>query len=279
MFRVLLMVLIPGLVSFSFVSTQTVNADSSGDFLEGPAPPGANDPDCRPDEEHPEPVVLVPGTFETMAQNWAVLAPFLSKKGYCVYALNYGFSKAGPSTGPIEESASELKAFVEQVLAHTGAEKVSIVGHSQGGMMPRYYLKFLGGAGNVEDLIGLAPSNHGTEGLAGLKATWPAVDLFSCAACRQQQAGSEFLRKLNEGEEAPGSVSYTVVATRTDEVVVPCTSGFLKGPPSRVANITLQDVYPYDQVEHLGIPYDPHAFQFVLDALAHPGPADPDRVR
>jgi hypothetical protein len=29
-------------------------------------------------------------------------------------------------------------------------------------MMPRYYLKFLGGASSVHTLIGLAPSNHGT---------------------------------------------------------------------------------------------------------------------
>ena len=37
-----------------------------------------------------------------------------------------------------------------------------MVGHSQGGMMPRYYIKFLGGAGKVDDLVGLSPSNHGT---------------------------------------------------------------------------------------------------------------------
>ena len=38
-----------------------------------------------------------------------------------------------------------------------------MVGHSQGGMMPRYYIKFLGGADKVDDLVGLAPSNHGTS--------------------------------------------------------------------------------------------------------------------
>ena len=40
---------------------------------------------------------------------------------------------------------------------------MSLVGHSQGGMMPRYYLKFLGGVGKVDDLVGLVPSNHGTD--------------------------------------------------------------------------------------------------------------------
>ncbi|CAM5231106.1 Alpha/beta fold hydrolase OS=Streptomyces tendae OX=1932 GN=F3L20_09145 PE=4 SV=1 [Streptomyces tendae] len=56
--------------------------------------------------------------------------------------------------------------------AATGAAKVDIVGHSQGGMMPRHYLKFLGGAAEVNALIGIAPTNHGTT-LGGLTALLP----------------------------------------------------------------------------------------------------------
>ena len=40
-----------------------------------------------------------------------------------------------------------------------------------------------------------------------------------CPACAQQQAGSPFLQQLNAGDETPGSVSYTQVETRYDEVV------------------------------------------------------------
>jgi triacylglycerol esterase/lipase EstA (alpha/beta hydrolase family) len=262
------------------IPKSTVKAANSGDFLseEGPPPPGANDPNCRPDKEHPNPVVLVPGTFETMQQTWVALSPLLAEKGYCVYSLNYGLSSAGPSTGPIQDSALELKTFVDNVLELTGAKKVSIVGHSQGGMMPRYYIQFLGGENKVEDLIGLVPSNHGTKGVAGLKGTLTAAHLLSCTACDQQQVGSDFLKKLNEGDETPGDVSYTVVTTRTDEVVVPYTSAFLDGPSQQVVNLTLQDYYPLDNIEHLGIVYDPNAFKFVFDALAHDGPADPNRV-
>ncbi|OEV22738.1 lipase, partial [Streptomyces nanshensis] len=55
--------------------------------------------------------------------------------------------------------------------------QVDIVGHSQGGMMPRYYLKFLGGAPKVNALVGIAPSNHGTtlSGLAALADQFPPV--------------------------------------------------------------------------------------------------------
>ncbi|MDN4592833.1 hypothetical protein [Polycladomyces subterraneus] len=69
-----------------------------------------------------------------------------------------------------------------------------------------------------------------------------------------------------------------MVTTRTDEVVVPYTSAFLNGPSQQVVNITLQDYYPLDNSEHLGIAYDPNAFKFVLDALSHDGPADPNRI-
>ncbi|PLR76269.1 lipase [Bacillus sp. V3-13] len=252
-----------------------------GGFLaeQGPPPPGANDPTCRPDADHPEPIILVPGTFETMERNWANLSPLLAAKGYCVYSLNYGFSNAGPASGPIEDSAAELDSFIDNVLKLTGAKKVSIVGHSQGGMMPRYYIKYLGGSKKVEDLIGLVPSNHGTTGVAGLSGlTSLGSGLASCAACNQQQTGSDFLGKLNAGDETPGTVSYTVVATSNDEVVVPYTSSFLSGPSKQVKNITLQDYYPLDQIEHQGITYDPNAFTFVFDALAHEGPADPERA-
>ncbi len=63
------------------------------------------------------------------------------------------------------------------MLAATGAKKVDLVGHSQGGMMPRYYIKNLGGASKVDTLVGLAPSNHGTtlEGLFTLAGYFPGA--------------------------------------------------------------------------------------------------------
>src|SRR5438128_1772103 len=80
--------------------------------------------------------------------------------------------------GDIRQSAAELSAFVDNVLAATGAAKVDLVGHSQGGMMPRYYLKNLGGAAKVGVLIGLSPSNHGTtlNGLFTLGSYFPGAN-------------------------------------------------------------------------------------------------------
>ncbi len=226
---------------------------------------GANDWSCKPTAAHPSPVVLVHGTFGDSKSLLDRLSWSIHTAGYCVFALDYG----NRATGPIERSAEQLQAFVSQVLAATGAAKVSMVGHSQGGMMPRYYIKFLQGADKVDDLVGLAPSNHGTSNPLLL---FPGLDYW-CPACLQQKTGSEFLRNLNADDETPGPVSYTNIVTRYDEVVLPYTSGYLTG--DNTTNITLQDKCRFDLAEHLLIPMDGPAIRLALDALGRSGPASP----
>ena len=153
------------------------------------------------------------------------------------------------------------------MLAATGVATVQMVGHSQGGMMPRFWIKNPGGDGLVEDLVGLVTSNHGTTVQRGFSSG-------SCVSCDQQAAGSEFLTALNTPDETPGDVDYTQVVTTFDEVVVPYTSGFLAEGAHSV-NITLQDRCAADPTEHLFIPMNAQAIAWVLDAFDREGPADP----
>ncbi|MGW2570162.1 alpha/beta fold hydrolase [Streptomyces sp. NPDC001537] len=229
-------------------------------------PPGADDWSCKPDSAHPQPVVLVNGTFKTSYENWLTLSPALANAGYCVFSFGYG----GLETAPIPDSAAQLRDFVNAVLGATGAKKVDIVGHSQGGMMPRYYVKFLGGATKVDDLVGIVPSNHGTTNPLAL-----AAGATVCDSCVDQTAGSDFLHKLNSDPETPVGPDYTAIATKYDEVVVPYTSAFLKGPGSYVTNVLLQDRCPLDTTEHDQAPKSPLVEQWVLNALERKGPADP----
>ncbi len=150
-----------------------------------------------------------------------------------------------------------------------------MVGHSQGGMMPRYYLKNLGGAAKVHTLVGLAPSNHGTTllGLATLAGYFPGATAFLgilCPACEQQTAGSSFITSLNSGGDTVAGVEYTVIESIYDEVVTPYTSAWLSG--SKVTNVNLQQQCFLDGGEHLSMPYDHIADADVLTALdpAHP---------
>jgi triacylglycerol esterase/lipase EstA (alpha/beta hydrolase family) len=239
------------------------------------SPPGASDWSCKPSAAHPRPVVLVHGTFADMSNSWQAISPLLKNNGYCVFALNYGsYSGSGAigvyGVGEIRNSAAELDAFVDKVRAATGAAEVDLVGHSQGGMMPRYYLKFLGGAEEVHTLIGLSPSNHGTtvDGIGLLARFFPGGEQFTgalCPACEEQVVGSAFLTELNSGGDTVPGVEYTVIQTRYDQVVTPYTSAFLSG--ANVRNILLQNQCVLDLGDHLSMPYDHIAAADVLTAL------------
>jgi triacylglycerol esterase/lipase EstA (alpha/beta hydrolase family) len=245
-------------------------------FTPGAMPPGSNPASCTPSAAHPYPVILVHGTLANEAFSWQALSPMLVNAGYCVYAFNYGAngSTLGHFYGltDIAASAGELSTEVNNVLAATKATKVDLVGHSQGGMMPRYYIKNLGGAAKVNMLVGLAPSNHGTT-LDGLNALVndltilgvPAASLLGCVSCTQQIVPSSFITALNSGTETPSGPKYVVIESRYDEVVTPYTSAFLSG--SNVQNILLQNQCAIDFSDHIGIIYDPVALQDVMNAL------------
>jgi triacylglycerol lipase len=264
--RRVLVVLALAATGLTFGVTGQAQAAGTADYPKlGLSPVGANDWSCKPTAARPEPAIIVHGTFGDQKSLLDNLSLSLERDGFCVYSLDYG----NRGTGPIEQSAQELKAFVDKVLLATGATKVELVGHSQGGMMPRYYIKYLGGDTVVDDLVGLAPSNHGTT------ATQGGSTGSYCPACDEQAAGSPFLTDLNNPDETPGPVDYTQVETKYDEVVTPYTSAFLT-PGDHSVNILLQDRCPADTVDHVFIPMDQQAIAWVLNAFDRVGPANPD---
>ncbi|MBP2474136.1 triacylglycerol lipase [Crossiella equi] len=231
--------------------------------LPASAATGQSGPACQSAKR---PVILLHGTFKKSGWSWGNLLPELSRNGYCAYPLDYG----NGGLNPVADSAAELARFVDQVRASTGSSTVDIVGYSQGGMLPRHYLKFLGGASKVNALIGIGPSNHGTtQDLAKL------LGAAFCKACGDQHASSEFMRRLNEGGDLAGSVKYTTITTRYDIVVTPHTSQHLAGPADRATNVVLQDKCPGDLSGHLLIPQSGNTVKWVLNALDRGGVADP----
>jgi len=243
---------------------------------------------CKPSAAHPYPVVLVHGTLEDEGSNWVTLAPLLANSGYCVYAFNYGQTALSlgnriDGLGDIAASAGQLSTFVNQVLAETRASQVDIVGHSQGGLMPNYYIKFLGGATKVNTFIGLAPSNHGTtlSGLVsllnGLPAPLPSLvsgfaNSIGAPSLIEQEVGSSFETNLFSGGDTVPGPRYVVIESTHDEVVTPYTNAFLSGP--NVTNITVQNQCPTDPTEHIGMIEDSPSLQNVLNQLSNsPNPA------
>ncbi len=247
-----------------------------------PPPAGANDFECEPSAAHPRPVVLVHGLGATMGANWGYNSPRLAGAGYCVFALTYGqrSEQDNPAYQPggverMEKSSKELKAFVAEVLDATGARKVDLIGHSEGTVMPRYYLERRGGVKFVKRFIALTPLWRGTnlasladfrDLASGFDLSGPIIDGVSgfCASCPQFLRGSDYLSDLNtDGEAIPGII-HTNIATRYDELVQPYTSGLMSDGGT---NIVVQDVCPLNFSEHLQVAFDPVVTQMFMNAL------------
>ena len=247
-----------------------------------PSPPGSNDFSCEPSSAHPQPLVLVHGLSATQSANWSYIAPRLASAGYCVFSLTYGvdprttaFPYAPGGVARMEQSAIELQAFVERVLGATGASEVDLVGHSEGTVMPRYYLERLGGAASVDKFVALTPLWRGTNigGLASLRLalapyglSQPVVDLVAsiCGSCPQFLRGSDYLNDLNaDGEAVPG-VEHTNIITRYDLLVVPYMSGLMSDGGT---NIILQQRCPLNFSDHVLVAFDPVVVRLILNAL------------
>ncbi len=220
------------------------------------------------------PVLLVPGTSLNPATDYGYgWEPALRKLGwpYCAVTL------PGNAMGDIQIAGEYVVNAIRTMhAAYDG--RIDIVGHSQGGMVPRWALRFWPDTrAMVDDLVGLSPSNHGTLDAIPVCAA-------SCApAFWQQRSNAAFIAALNSAQETFPGISYTDIYTNTDEVVVPnfgpAASSSLSGGGGAIANIAIQSVCPADVTEHLGVGiYDNTAYQLALDALTHPGPADPSRV-
>lgn len=249
--------------------------------------PGTNDFSCRPSAAHPNPVVLVHGTFGNRQTNWATLGPVLHNAGYCVFALTYGTLRAMPypisalgGFTEMEPSAMQLRSFVEKVTAATGASKVDLVGHSEGTLMPEYYVRYLGGAAHVDRYVSLAPYWKGQDSspYIALENATRALGLdpkkvLPYPEAAQEQYGSPFMRAINAGGTPyAAGVTYTNIMTRNDGIVEPWTDGFVPGP--RTTNIVVQDTCAADHSDHVSLVSSPRTAAIVLTALdpAHPVP-------
>ena len=258
----------------------------------GGPPPGANDFECEPPTRHPHPVVLVHGLAANQTVNWQTMSPFLANRGFCVFSLTYG-EKEGVDIGgfyepggllPMERSAKQLAGFVKKVRRATGAEKVDIVGHSEGSLMPSQYVKSNGGAKRISDYVAITPLWDGTQ-LGGLDAVASVGAMLglsqafydaiapACESCPQFLKGSEFLAELNEGGIAAPGIRYTNIATRNDQLVIPYTSGLMEDGP-RITNHVVQDQCELDQADHIAVAADPIVAYDTLNALdrKHPRP-------
>lgn len=207
---------------------------------------------ARPPLHRPYPVILIHGTISSK-NVWQNLVLRLRADDFVVFCPDYGMH----GTQDIPTSAADVGAYIEQVLAATGATQVDIVGHSQGGLLARYWINELGGEDYVHHLITLGSPHHGTslQGMMGGLLTRETTHRMAMATIRrvfgpagmQQVMGSPVLETLAASEDTRPDVMYSCFATLNDSTVVPHDHAFLKGEGARtdgserVRNAYLQD--------------------------------------
>lgn len=226
---------------------------------------------ARPSGERPWPVILVHGTGDTPGV-YQEMAYELRGDGWAVFAPGYGQR----ATRSLQESAHNVGAYIDAVLKETGAEKAIVVGHSQGGLVVRYWMRFHGGAAKVHHLVCLATPNHGTTMggvISPLIKSKLAEDLVDSLvkswfgpAGFQQVIGSPFIEALNDDGDLDEEVEgYTCIATRSDSVIQPPETCFLKG--ENVRNLWVQDLEPRAVILHEDMPRDKRVRRLVMAVL------------
>ena len=173
------------------------------------------------------------------------------------------FALPGLGFGDIAQSAAALKTKVAQVLAAKGATQVDIVAHSEGGLVSRYWMKFLGGASQVGTYVSLGTPQHGTS-VANILAFIGGGNCLTIVACQQMTRGSSFLNNLNAGDETPGAVRYHAFYTVEDELVQPYETAALNGGST---NYSVQHFCWARVVGHLGLILDGTVYTMVRSAL------------
>jgi len=212
-----------------------------------------------------EPVVIVGGTFAgdfTASVYYAPLAARLRADGYPAYI----FALPAAGLGDARNSAAALNTYVDTVRAATGSARVSLVAHSQGGMVSRYYIKNLGGANEVTSLVNLAAVNYGTS-LANVAKLLGLGNCVGIIGCQQMAIGSSFLNDLNAGDDTIGNVRYTNIVTSEDEIIIPYTNGYLNNDGNNV-NVKVQSKCWARVVGHVSIALDGTVYSGIRQALA-----------
>ena len=239
-------------------------------------PPGLNRDDCRPTARHPEPVILVHGTGLNGGNSWATFGAALAAEGYCVWAPTIG-APPGPGGAPgslggldslTGASAPQLAAEIDRVRALTGADRVDLVGHSQGAIVASY-VTATARAEAVRTVVtlGADPARSGDgppEFVTGILGVLSAE-----TAERDAEATLAWLGE--EGVPFARGVRYVAVSSDYDELTGPVTAPVVPDfVDLRV--VRLQDGCEADRSGHLTVLASPRAVDLVLDALDRNAP-------
>lgn len=189
-------------------------------------------------QKYDNPVVLVHG-WHGDSSTFYEMKNKLSNEGFLTYSPDlYTFSTQqyfGEEFtymvhDSIKKHAERLKSYINSI---SRGNKVDIVAHSMGGLIARYYIKYLGGDRYVDKLILSDTPNHGADlaklapGLSGWSPSIPSSE-FNDPSATEMTPNSQFLKDLNTPEEAYGNIKYYTIRDKGD-LIVTLSSAKLEG--------------------------------------------------
>jgi triacylglycerol lipase len=206
----------------------------------------------KPPPPPAHPIILFVHGWNASASTWTTMVGRFKTDGWQsseLLAFSYDFSRSNATT------AGVIKAKVDSIRKARGSVQVAIVTHSMGALSARYYVRNLGGDGNVSALITLGGTNHGTT----------TAQLCFQTSCREMWPNSSFLTALNSDDETWGTPRYATWRSPCDEVINPDSSALLDGAILNTQTACLQhsqlheDATVYAQVRDFVNPPPPSA--------------------
>jgi triacylglycerol lipase len=134
----------------------------------------------------------------------------LGRLGYCPHGVHLGGLFGHFNARPVEELAAVVAERVEQLTREHGCERIDLVGHSEGGLIGRYYVQKLEGARRVRHLVTLGTPHRGTRWAYSGRLVRHVLP-----SLRQMAPGSPLLRDLAD-ETFPASVRLTSMYSQRD---------------------------------------------------------------
>jgi len=181
------------------------------------------------------PVILVHG-YGGSAASFDVMKERLERRGHTVVAIDL----------PGNDNVVNAKA-IRDLVAARGWAKVAVVGHSMGGLSSRQWIRFDGGRRVAVTYVSLGTPQRGI--------------VVACVAPMtnggQMCPGSAFLTKLNAGDQTPGTLSWTSVASTADELVPVAATRLTRG----ACNVRVTGP------NHGGLLTDPAVYRIVVGAI------------
>ncbi|KAJ5975310.1 hypothetical protein N7481_009017 [Penicillium waksmanii] len=252
-------------------------------------------------EETLRSAIHIPSSFEYGQNNKTpiILVPGTAIPAGTTFTFNFGKLGNTHAVDPVwlnlpSASLSDAQVnaeFVAYAINYISTQSksnqpVTILSWSQGGLNTQWALKFWPSTrSKVKDFIAISPDFHGT---VIRTLVCPALSLLVCTpALWQQGYNTSFIRTLRAHDGDSAYVPTTIIYSTFDEIVQPQSGPFASALLRDVRGVGVTAAHIQTVCAgrvgggfytHEGLLYNPLAWALALDAIAHDGPADLDRI-